>query len=161
MFGMEKDANKTHFFSGRAEDWDDWKMNFRGQMGRIKLLTAMDGNREASNLDDIEWAEAQRTVYYHIASSVRKEAKAAVGRVEEGDGHGAWSALVKRYESKNQSRILGFANKLMTSRYHESQDIRDFVTMMEELRRRYEESSSATNSCLHAICKHFLTPSTQ
>jgi hypothetical protein len=95
-------------FTGKAEDWPEFKRRFMAFLHVEKLRKTLDKAQPAADaLDRADWDTNNENIYYQLVFYTEGTPAGLVWQYEEStNGQAAWNALVNKYE---QSGAIGLA----------------------------------------------------
>ncbi|MHB1946432.1 MAG: reverse transcriptase domain-containing protein, partial [Metallibacterium sp.] len=124
-----EDIMKITRFSGRAEDYADWKRNFRALMMIKKLGPVLSLNPTNEKTPD-NWKEMNESVYAHMTLAIdTKTAQILEARARD-DGNKAWGILNDLFEKKDKLRAASLRVELANIRLLEGGDMEAYLTKL-------------------------------
>jgi transposase InsO family protein len=153
-------------FSGKPEDWPDWKYLFEsyiGQLGLANYLTIADPwtDEEFEAQEADAKSQAGRLLYLLLtATASSKTAQAIIRRCRKSDGVAAWIALSKHFEPNDRRRKQTLTHELMNPRPIVPAAFEEWMTRLYTLKSQLEhaggtfDEDSMASSMLKALPPH-------
>ena len=117
-------------FTGRAEDFGEWKRNFHSTMV-IKDLDYVLDDKDAKT--KANFAKDNGKVFAFIQLSVDPQTSITIDTRAKGDGQAAWGVLLEMFERKDRLRVASLRAELENTRLEEGGDIETFLTKLAKL----------------------------
>ena len=131
-------------FSGKEEDWSEWKVKFRGLLRTKKLLRHLETEQPTASGGTLEgtaalekWRDEDEAVFFELIFYTTGTACKLVQQFENGtQGKRAWDVLVDKYEGSGSMKTVELLQMLMSCQLEESKDPDPFFIKIESLQRR-------------------------
>jgi hypothetical protein len=140
---LERTKVSTITFTGREEDWPEFKFKFLSQMTQLKLKQFLVSEDDEVVSHD-RYNDAQQMIFSHLVTCCKGDALRRLRQV--GEDHprcatAAWKALSEKYAPKTQVRVALLTEKLLFKTYnkHEGGDVEKYLESIMDLKVQLED----------------------
>lgn len=140
MEAADKISLKIRRFTGKAEEWPEWKLKFKAVLEVGDLLDNLMTTEEPSEFNAkalAAWKKTDRKVFFQLVLYTSEAAGNLVEQFEEScSGREAWEALIAKFEHKGAAGKVDLHRELMRSVMGEREDPDTFLVRIETIRRK-------------------------
>ena len=152
----ERSSLKIKIYTGKVEEWPQWKMKFQAVLNGKSLLANLKSEKPgASAAREVKeaWQKKDQDIFFQLILHTSGAAGSLVEQFEdECSGHLAWKALIEKYEQRGAVAAVDLHRDLMKCRLAETEDPDSFFVRIESLQRRLKAlGQTVTDEMLAAM----------
>lgn len=159
----EKSNLKIKIYTGKVEEWPQWKMKFQAVLNGKGLLATLKSEKpgeSATTEVKAAWQKKDQDIFFQLILHTSGAAGSLVEQFEEEcSGQLAWKALIEKYEQKGSVGAVDLHKEMMKCRLGDNQDPDLFFALLESFQRRLKALKQiVTNEMLVAMILSKLPP---
>lgn len=140
---MDKNKLKIRTFTGKLEEWLDWKERFQAILedDSNELLDTLTEEKPDSNPQQSKklekWIKNNRKIYYKLVLYTEGPAAGLVRQFRStANGQEAWRCLISKYEHKGKAGKVALQDAMSKCFMKENEDPDNFLARLEDIRER-------------------------